>query len=167
MSSDNIYSPPLADLESSSKDVLASRWARLGGYIVDELIMLSVMVPVIFFTGFWDRANSGESSVVEISIFGAIRFAVYLGLNGFFLSTRGQSLGKIVVRTKIVSVSTNKILPLWKVFLIRYIPQTVAPIVPLIGLPLAIVNYLLVFRNSKRCLHDLLAGTKVTKVNAH
>jgi len=36
--------------------------------------------------------------------------------------------------------------------------------VPMIGNVFTIVNYCFIFRADRRCLHDLIAGTKVVKV---
>ena len=163
MENKNIYSPPEANLEVSRTTDLASRWARLGGSILDGIIAMIVMLPIMYLSGYWNRAMAGEDSLLETVIWMLVGLCLYLLINGYLLSTRGQTVGKMLVGTRIVSIETGDIIPLWQVFLVRYLPQTLAAYVPLVGQIVLIVNYLFVFRKDKRCIHDLIAKTKVVK----
>jgi uncharacterized RDD family membrane protein YckC len=109
---------------------------------------------------------SGDVPIMDTIIYGLFGLVVYLALNGYWLSKDGQTIGKKVVGTRIVSVETNEIIPLWKVFCIRYLPLAVCANIPLAGQFIAIVDSLFVFRKDKRCIHDLIAGTKVVKATA-
>ncbi len=167
MSEDNLYAPPEANLEvkqsSSQGWDLAGRWARLGGVLVDSIVSLIILVPVMYLTGYWDRAMAGSVSFIEVAAYGVLGLLVYILVNGYLLSKRGQSIGKIAVGTKIVSNETNRILPLWKVIFVRYLPMAVLGQIPVIGGLIVIVDSLFIFRKDKRCVHDLIAGTKVVK----
>lgn len=167
MDEDNVYAPPVADLETPQEINLASRWARLGGSLVDGIIAMIVLGPVMYFTGFWERAMSGDVPISDTIIYGLLGLVVYLVLNGYLLSKRGQTIGKLVVGTRIISIETNEILPLWKVFVVRYLPLAVSANLPIIG-PLVVgIDSLFIFRKDKRCIHDFIAGTKVIKASAH
>jgi uncharacterized RDD family membrane protein YckC len=166
MNESNIYSPPASALETPGANILASRWARLGGAIVDTIALMIVSGPVMYFTGFWEKAMSGDVPIMDTVIYGLFGLVVYLALNGYWLSKDGQTIGKKVVGTRIVSVETNEIIPLWKIFCVRYLPLAVCANIPLAGQFIAIVDSLFVFRKDKRCIHDLIAGTKVVKATA-
>ena len=125
MVENNVYSAPESDLGVQEGDMLASRWARLGGTIVDAIAVMAIAGPVMYFSGFWDRAMSGSVSTLETIAYGLLGMAIYLILNGYFLAKHGQTVGKKVVGTRIVSNETNEIIPLWKVFFVRYLPMAI------------------------------------------
>jgi len=166
MNEANIYSPPASVLEISNADILASRWARLGGSIVDTVALMIISGPVMYFTGFWEKVMSGNVPILDTIIYGLFGLGVYLALNGYLLSKQGQTIGKKVAGTRIVSVDTNEIIPLWKTFLVRYLPLTVSSNIHLVGQFVAILDSLFVFRKDKRCIHDLIARTKVIRATA-
>ena len=163
----NIYSPPAADLDLPQGNHLASRWARLGGSLVDGVISVIILGPVMFYTGFWERAMSDNLSISDTILYGLLGLAIYLVLNGYLLSKHGQTIGKLLLGTRIVSVDTNEILPLWKAFCLRYLPLAVSANLPIVGPFIVMIDSLFVFRKNKRCLHDLIAGTKVVRADAH
>jgi uncharacterized RDD family membrane protein YckC len=115
----------------------------------------------MFLTGFWEEATAGEESVAMAMLLGLFGLAVFLLVNAYLLATSGQTVGKRLVGTRIVSVESNQILPLWKVVVARYLPVQVAGIVPIIGPILSLVDPLFIFREDRRCVHDLIAGTRV------
>ena len=171
MSKSDIYSPPASDLSGSAEqirateidDQLASRWARLGAYLIDTLVLILPYLAIFILTDHWEtRLNEGIPVPEQIFYFLA-GLAQYLLVNGYLLQRRGQTVGKWVLGIKIVSVKSNRLLPLWKLFLVRYLPIVVITMLPFVGIFLAIVNDLFIFRRDKRCLHDHLAGTRVVK----
>jgi len=178
MESESIYSPPKSDLNGNATqndsekteyiDInLASRWARLGASLIDVIVMVAPYFVFIYGTDYWERAMKQQVTIQEQALSVLLGFAIYLVMNGYLLHKRGQTIGKWALGIKIVSVKNNKILPLWKVFFIRYIPQVLAATIPFVGSILTIVNGLFIFRKDKRCVHDYIAGTKVIKEYAH
>jgi len=166
MDKDNLYAPPAADLGIPQESNLASRWSRLGGSLIDGIVSMIILGPVMYFTGFWQRAMSGDAPASDPVIYGLLGIVVYLVLNGYLLSKHGQTIGKLVVGTRIISIDTNEILPLWKVFAVRYIPLAISANLPIIGPFIVVIDSLFIFRKDKRCIHDLIAGTKVVKAGA-
>ena len=171
MNKDNIYTAPLSDLEGSKNNdkslELATRWERLGASIIDAIIGAAITFPVMFATGIWDKAVNGSISIIETVSMGVYGFLMFMLIHGYFLAKNGQTVGKKLVGTKIVSVHSDTILPVGKIFLFRYLPITVASNVPVFGQFLAIIDALFIFRKSKQCIHDQIAGTRVIKKNAH
>jgi uncharacterized RDD family membrane protein YckC len=104
---------------------------------------------------------AGEQSLQQTAILGLLGFGSFLLINGYLLATRGQTVGKVVAGTRIVSVSDGKIIPLWKIVFLRLLPIWVINYVPIIGSFFGLADSLFVFRKDRRCIHDWIAGTKV------
>ena len=171
MDDQNPYSAPESRVSSRAEGEiqLATRWERLGGAIVDTILTLLITMPLLFFfTDYISKVMAQEeiptSETIYINLFSTLLF---FALNGYFLTCYGQTIGKRVVGTKIVSVVDHKILPFWKVVTLRYLPLTAIEIIPIPILPgiLSIVNVLFIFREDKRCVHDHIAGTIVIKAD--
>jgi uncharacterized RDD family membrane protein YckC len=163
MNEQNPYAPPkadVADLEPAQSN-LASRGLRLGGAIIDAIISWITIFPLMYYSGFWQSAMAGDVNFGLQLTLSAVSLVIFLILNGYLLSKSGQTIGKRLVGTRIVSVTDEQILPLSKVFVLRYLPISLIAQVPLIGNLIALVNVLFIFRDDRRCLHDLIAGTKV------
>jgi uncharacterized RDD family membrane protein YckC len=88
------------------------------------------------------------------------------------LTTRGQSIGKRVTNIRIVRIEDGSmpgIVHAWvlREFLITAI-GIVAGFVPLLGVMLRpafhVTDWCLIFREDQRCLHDIIAKTKVVRV---
>ena len=169
MSDINPYTPPESKILPSSPNgsiELASRWKRLGGALIDGLIGFAVAFPVMYLTGFWQRAmerarTDAQPDFSEIIIYGAYGLIAFIVIHGYFLHTYGQTVGKRLIGTRIVSVQDQKILPLWKVFTLRYLPISIIAQIPMAGQWFSVIDSLFVFRKDKRCIHDLIAGTMV------
>ena len=163
MSQDNPYAPPQADIQVESTDEvqLAGRWARFGGATVDGLIGMAAVFGALYASGQWDEFMSDAQTLTETMYITAGYLLFFLLIQGYPLATRGQTLGKILLGTRIVAVADGRILPLWKVFGLRYVSVSLISLVPIVGQIFNIVNGLLIFRADRRCGHDLIAGTRV------
>lgn len=164
MGNENPYATPDSDVEVRETSELAGRGARLGAAIIDGLIVAAIVLPISFLTGFWEKSMSGQQTIGEsfmMAGFGIVSFAI---LNFYLLANHGQTIGKRLVNIRIVSVDDGRILSFGKVISLRYLPIWVAQQIPLIGPILGLVDPLFIFRSDRRCVHDLIAGTRV--VNA-
>lgn len=161
---DNIYRPPEADVVRPAEPdqvELASRWRRLFGAILDAIILYMMILPFMFGTGYLERAMENSMTMAEPYYWSAAGFLIYCIVNGYTLHKRGQTLGKMMVATQIVSAKGHQLLPLWKILLLRWLPIGVLSSIPVIGPVLGLLNVLLIFANDKRCGHDHIAGTIV------
>ena len=163
MSDENPYAPPDAEVDVVESGELAGRGARLGGVIIDQIIVVILVLPITFFMGFWDRAAAGVDTFSDTLWLGVASVVSYLVVHGYPLATRGQSVGKILVQTRIVSVEDDKILPFGKLIMLRYLPLWVLAQIPVVAQIFGLADALFVFRDDRRCIHDLIAGTKVIK----
>ena len=167
MTEENRYQPPKAEVADvnvfEGGDELGSRWARLGGSIIDGLLVGILSMPYLFFSDFFSKAMAGQIQIgdsLELVLVGAV---VYLLLNGYLLNKFGQTIGKRAADLRVVSTVENRILPLWKVYSLRYLPIQLIGQIPIVGGLIAFIDCLFVFRADKRCLHDFVAGTRVIK----
>ncbi|MBN1788612.1 MAG: RDD family protein [Sedimentisphaerales bacterium] len=155
-------------VQSGTSSQLASRWQRLGGAVVDTIIAMVVTLPVMAMFGMFSGcatesgAGCGLGLGKQLIVF-VYYYIVFLAVHGYLLSKYGQTVGKKVAGTKIVDMDGN-ILPLAKVVGMRYMIVGIICMIPVIGAIFGLVNVLFIFKEDKRCIHDLIAGTRV--VNA-
>jgi uncharacterized RDD family membrane protein YckC len=177
MTERNPYAPPRAEVRDApaappTKGTLATRTLRLAGVIVDSVASAVFVVPILVFTGYWTAVISGELSYGTISLGG---FASFTALQGFLLATRGQTIGKWLVGTRIVRADNDEVPMLARTLSLRYGTLALGLPVSLLVLVLAgaiayalivfgLIDIALIFRRDRRCLHDLIAGTKVVAV---
>ncbi|HTL99159.1 MAG TPA: RDD family protein [Holophagaceae bacterium] len=143
----------LEDDEAAVQLNLASRGARLGASLLDGVIaggtigvVAAISIPL------------GNRSVAFISMGLAILGLVALNL--FLLHKHGQSLGKRIVGIRIVR-NDGRRASLGRIVGLRILPVAALRFIPLIGPFTALLDVLFIFRDSRKCLHDDLAGTLV------
>lgn len=161
MADENPYAPPESDVAVAESGELASLGLRLGGAIIDGIISFAILFPLLYFFGFWQTAMAGEESLVQLVVIALMGIVVFLVVHGWLLARHGQTVGKRLVGTRIVSVGDEKILSFGRVITLRYLPVWVVSQLPVIGSILALIDVLFIFRRDRRCVHDLIAGTKV------
>jgi uncharacterized RDD family membrane protein YckC len=144
--------------------VLAGRGQRLGGALLDSLIAFLVTLPVMFIAGVFKQIGDGEAmSLGQQVFFFFFGLVLFLVINGYLLAKRGQTVGKMIAGTRIVSHETGQIVSLGRVFCLRLLPLSFVSQIPVIGGLCALVDTLFIFRQDRRCIHDLIAGTTVIK----
>ncbi len=163
MDDKNLYASPQADVDVDNTGKLASRSVRLLGAIIDGLVATLIITPAMYFSGYFQRAMEDSISLFDVAFWPVFGVAVYIALNGYLLATSGQTIGKRIVGTRIVSVEDGKILPFSKVIMLRVLPFTVLAQVPGVGPFAGIANVLFIYGPQRRCLHDYLAGTRVVE----
>ena len=162
----NVYETPKADLEirDSNSAMLAERKDRFLAALVDAVIGLAIAVPFMLLAGPYLGFESLESQpgydyLIPASIFG---FTMFIVCHGYLLSKYGQTIGKKALKIKIVSIEDSRV-SLSKLLLLRYFPITLVTLIPIAGNFLPAIDALFIFRKDRRCVHDLIAGTKVIK----
>lgn len=166
MQDDSIYRPPTAELEQPETQIdqeLASRWSRLGAALLDTLFIMLLFFPLVWFVGIWDILLN-ESTSLSIDLLLSLGVLItYLILNGYLLATEGQTLGKKLIGIRVVDSETGQILSFAKIFGVRYLPIFICSQIPAIGQIVGLIDSIFIFRKDKRCLHDLIADTRVIK----
>jgi uncharacterized RDD family membrane protein YckC len=152
---------PAAGLE------LASRWLRLGAALLDSIIGTMFAAPgmaMLIMAGVFATPDSPNPALM-LAGFVTIGAAmvVLLGIQIYLLVTRGQTLGKKFLGIKIVCFEDDSNPGFVKVFLLRMLVNGLIGAVPFLGLIYSLTDILFIFREDRRCIHDLIAGTKVVK----
>jgi uncharacterized RDD family membrane protein YckC len=182
----NPYSPPGSALQQPLRTTeLATRWQRLGGRLVDYLLGSLISAPLMLSLGLEKLAEMARDQTAMLrlytdSLLGALTGVLALAfaaLNWYLITTRGQSLGKMLVSTRIVRTDGSPVDFLHGIVLRNWlllVPSYLAALALALGASTGIVvalsgvlgwlvgaSYLLVFGSERRCGHDYLASTKV------
>jgi uncharacterized RDD family membrane protein YckC len=166
MSIDNPYAPPQADLTRDEDvvwgpPVLARRLTRLAASFVDSIIGIIVALAWMYPLGIWDAISRGQNPPLQLMVAATILgFAVFLVIHGYFLKTNGQTIGKKLLGIRISDLDGN-VPGFATVILLRYLPMSLVTLIPVVGNFLPLADVLFIFRSDRRCIHDLIAGTKV------
>ena len=147
------------------------RWLRLAAALIDGVIAFVAIVPLMFVGGYWQAAfeagRSGGLGLMPLGttlLWAVIGFVVFALIQGYPLHTTGQTWGKKLVSVKIVDLQGNKP-SLTDLLLKRYLPTNAIANIPCVGMLYVLVDSLMIFRQDQRCLHDLIAGTRVIRAN--
>ncbi len=139
---------------------LASRWNRLGGFLIDSLVSLVIVLLIMLVTGEQEQILQGQLTIGQRVVFFVVGYMVFLLLHGYLLYSKGQTIGKLVVKTRIVD-RKGHVPPFGKLFLLRILLPNLVAQIPLVGSLVIMVDTLFIFGEESRCLHDYLAGTWV------
>lgn len=132
--------------------------------ILASLIDLSIGVLALLLAKFTLSQSLG--SVLSIlGVFASV--AIVLGVivyQAVSLSSTGQTVGKRVMRLRVVNFYDASNPGFVKVVLMRWwLPSLIYPI-PYLGWAFWLADGLFVFKKDRRCLHDLMAGTIVVQL---
>lgn len=140
---------------------MAARRVRFAAALVDNLILAVFVAPVGYFL-FIDFIKVNEQPPIALWLFFVvITLAVFFAINWKLLNKNAQTIGKYAFDVRIVTSDGSKpgLMALSK----RYLFYLGAPYLPIIGPLLNLIDILFIFSKEKRCLHDLIANTKVVK----
>ena len=157
----NPYAAPVADVTRMARDsvTLAGRGRRLAAVIEDSL----TLIPGFLLVGLAAPEENGEAlrdGGQMMMVLAALYFLGIMIYNIYLLSTKGQTIGRRAMKIRIVSFADNSNPGFASVFVMRVLVNGLLCIIPLYGL----LDILFIFRQDRRCIHDLIAGTHVIKV---
>ena len=154
---------PSEEAGTPSGPELAGRGRRLGAYLIDLIIagiVLVILAVLNIGISFEDVAR--DPMTQQMSTAGGIAYLViFMVINGYLLVTKGQTLGKLALDIRIVDAASNGAATAVKILGLRYVLVMLVGAIPIIGGLLGIIDFLFIFREDRRCVHDLIAGTKV------
>ena len=167
---------------NKNETLLAERSQRFYAFVIDSLFSFSIsfLIPIIF-------SILSFNSNFLLALFS---FFIVVSIQGYLLINTGQSIGKRLMKIRIVDAVTLGIQSIRKVFLIRYILVWQIPnllslfliqeedlilnsssdfsspenLISLVAF-LVLAQTLLIFKTDRRCGHDLISGTIVEKLN--
>lgn len=170
----NPYQAPRSSVESKQGDglVLASRWHRLFARIFDAVLAFLVSMPFLnWITGDWFGVTTYEdlgifwtssSTIAILEIL--ISFGAFAAVNTYLLASRGQTVGKYLLKIRIVDYYSDEIPKLRFSLALREGIWTALNLFGFLGALIALLDALFIFSGNKRCLHDYWAFTKVVRV---
>lgn len=136
---------------------------------------MCILGPVYFATGYWERVMTQQLGFLEQIAASLLGIIVMVALNGSLLVTRGQTIGKLLGKIQIVDFESGRLLPFLRVYVYRSLWMLplgiVVPLIPgafddyLVNF-IALIDALMIFGAGRRCLHDLIAGSKVVVYKA-
>jgi uncharacterized RDD family membrane protein YckC len=175
MEASNPYSPPSAevrDIPAEGVTELAGRGARLGATVLDGLIgCLLIYVPFFIYVGAsglpglsgadgqFDPAVFLQSGVLLSLLPGTV---IYAAITIWLVARNGQTMGKKLLGIKVVRSNGAKA-GLGRIFWLRNMVMVLISLIPIAGGIASLVDVLLIFRESRKCLHDQIADTIVVK----
>ncbi len=169
MSEQNPYQPPATEIGSgeaprSNGPELASPWIRLLAAIIDMLILLIFIIPLQFSMGIYDGfpEKMVEPDIQTTLLMAGIAILFYVVVNAYTLHRNAQTIGKLICKIKIVQMDFSNA-TFSRIIFRRYLPITFVSQIPIGGAIVALVDVLMIFRKTRQCLHDNIAGTVVIK----
>lgn len=172
--SQNPYAAPLSHEVDSSDwnpsfdgSKFATRWQRFAGNFVDYTLVIFVLIPIavivfLIFPQLAEGTNSITTDVIETIVIIVIMFVVFVLLNSYLLASRGQTVGKFLLKTQILS-EDNELVPVVRILVIRYLLTMTISALPGIGNLFSLANAAAIFRENHKCIHDDFCKTKVVK----
>ena len=134
--------------------------------------MLLLSMPFLYWlTGEWLGTTSADQYSLYWSYDSPMLFVefligigVYVAVNTYLLATRGQSVGKYLLKIQIVDYYSEEIPKLRFSLVLREGIMNFLSLFGFLGALIALVDALFIFATDKRCLHDYWAFTKVVGV---
>ncbi len=161
------YAPPLAvvaDVQAMADAGLpAKRSRRLLAVLVDPAVLLSLGAALSDLMPGVPWSVGDDAPALSVMLSGALFNGLFLLINGYSLVRRGQTLGKMALRLRIVGMDGQPA-PWQRVIGLRYVVAGLPDLIAVFGRWWAIGECLTIFAAQRRCVHDYIAGTRV--VNA-
>ena len=169
----NPFAAPETGADALTADVvsgeLAGRGTRLvaaiidmlktAGAIIDNIILVGIVFGGLFAVGMSPFIQDNTTKVT----LGVSSVVTSLLINGWLLHTRGQSVGKMLMKIRIVRVDQVPTTGM-DTIVKRILPIGLASLIPIVGSFIGLIDALFIFRQDRRTLHDLIAGTEVVTV---
>jgi uncharacterized RDD family membrane protein YckC len=165
----NPYAAPsseVRDVMPEGEVPLAGRGARLGAAILDGLMFaLVVYLPIILTSGTANLLTASGDPNYAVFLEGGgssglVGLLLLSGVTAWLVHRNGQTIGKKLVGIKVVRSDGSRA-TLGRIFWLRNVPLMVVGFIPFVGQIVSLVDALLIFRASRQCLHDQIAGTIV------
>lgn len=167
---DQRFAPPQAHVAdvATGEVVLANRGTRFVAALVDGIIVACVIWAVLMIPALRPLVEAQQKASVagfsNVNIFSVVvGLAGFLLVQGWPLLTRGQTVGKMLFKLRIVRTDGSSVDPV-RLLGLRYGIGILMNINVGVSMIWGLVDSLLIFRESRRCLHDSIADTQVIKL---
>ena len=166
----NPYAPPRSDLGMDMEDLvtgedLATRGSRFVAAMIDGMCNLVIAIPLLWAFGFYDGFPGRTLSPLDMFFPTVVGFAAWIAIHIYYLRV-GQTIGKRAMSIRMVDADTGQVPSLGRLVGLRALPVTAITLIPVVGSFLPLIDVLFIFGQERRCIHDLIARTKVVVVGA-
>lgn len=139
---------------------LATRSERRRSEVIDGILVFST----IFLGAFAKTSEIGtESTSLFLQLMGL--FLLYL-VQSYFLLRDGQTIGKKIMKIRIVTAETGEHPSCVQLLLLRPLARAIS-ILPIIGSLIEVADRFLINRTDQRCFQEFLSGTKIVHQNSN
>ncbi|MDZ4287913.1 MAG: RDD family protein [Prosthecobacter sp.] len=164
----NPYAPPSVDVSrpmevGGARIELAGLGERLGAVMLESLVAIVCVIPLGIGIAIMDEPNANTMLGGGLAAVGGLALLALMIYNLVLLATKGQTIGKKWLNIRIADFETNGNPGFVKAFLLRSFVNGVIGAIPLVGPLYSITDICFIFRDDRRCIHDLIAGTHVVK----
>lgn len=164
-SHDARYAPPHANVEDVLRvedgPQLASRGQRLAAAMLDAAFQIGALWLVSVLTPY-NPWNIQDADIWSVNLANTtVGILIFFLLNGYLLATRGQTIGKVLLKIRITRASGESVTPAR--LALRYGAGFAAGLTAITLWIYSLLDCLMIFRKSRRCLHDEIADTIVVK----
>lgn len=128
---------------------LADRWRRLAAWLIDLPISPAAFVVAMLFAD--DEALA--IATMPLLVLGIVGVPIQVRL----LRSEGQTVGKRLLRIRIVDQDTGVMRSVFTTVVLRYFVNWLLTLIP----PYILIDHTFIFMKNRKCVHDYLAGTKV------
>ena len=161
---------PFVSQAFSIPTVPATRTARLVGAVIDGMLNILTMLPLL--VAILQTPTKLPGSVSDLPWLGTSGYVTIILLLGLtaaqtvLIARRGQSIGKVIVRTRIERTDGRAagfvrgvVLRSWIFMVLRWLPLP-----EFVTKGVFLCDALFIFRRDHRCLHDWIADTRVVQM---
>lgn len=152
------------DVTGAAGPVLAGRGTRLLAAILDGLILGGAVWALSNVPALASLLVPKDESFLSFN-WGTllVGYPLFLLVQGWCLLQRGQTLGKMICGIRIVRTDGSKA-DAFRLLGLRYGVGYLTTVSTALSGIYGIIDALLIFRESRQCLHDNIADTKVIKL---
>lgn len=146
---------------------LASRTSRFKAWLVDFAIVgvPAIIAGVLVALTTKPNASQGQPEISFVALAVMILVGIYsliiIVIQILKLHKQGQTIGKQFAKVRIVKIADGTNGGIITNVVMRAIVPGLIGSIPMVGSVFALVDILFIFREDKRCIHDLIAGTRV------
>jgi uncharacterized RDD family membrane protein YckC len=156
---------------------LAERGARLLAASIDELLLLAISLPMVFgalpaifamVSGGTDPELLDTSELLRVMLAGPgtiitiVALIAWCVVTAWLVMANGQSIGKRMVGIKVVRTDGSRA-SFARIFFLRNVVNALPNLLPYVGWLYQLVDPLLIYQDSRQCLHDRIADTIVVR----
>jgi uncharacterized RDD family membrane protein YckC len=165
---------PPARSDEKSMGRLADRSARVLAWVADGLLVFAVVVLAFSPIRSANIFYSVEQTWLDELATALLWISAHYFIHGYWLATRGQTIGKMLMGIRIEDRQTGNLVPIWRLVLLRDLPIMLPayllsissnhdPVDEGLSILIYVVDFIFIFTASRRCFHDRIANTKVVR----